>query len=165
MFPLAPGDGQAAGQRLARVLKALRRHRRLRPGQVARAMAMPLRSYEHFESGCGRLNLGRVQAFAEATDTDSFAILASLALDSPELAVRCADNKLMLIFMMALQDFDAATQDDIARLEPRTLITAFTRMFDELGAEAARRDSFLEDWFTRKGPSGGGPPPEGPEPA
>jgi transcriptional regulator with XRE-family HTH domain len=150
MFPLTPGGGRAAGRVLAEALRALRRHRGLRPPQIAEAMGMPLRSYEHFESGRGRLNLGRVRDFAEATDTDPFAILASLALDSPDFAVRCADNKLMLILMMSLLDFDRDAARDIQRLEPRTLIAAFTRTFEELRESARGQDPLVEDWFARR---------------
>ncbi|WP_334165386.1 helix-turn-helix domain-containing protein [Phenylobacterium sp.] len=150
MFSLVPGGGRTAGRRLSRALKALRRHRRMRPAEVAAAMGMPLRSYEHFEAGRGRLNLDRLHAFAAATDTDAFAILASLALEAPEFAVACADNKLMLILMMTLQDFEAAAGAEIARLEPRTAIAAFTRTFAELLAAARRRDALVEDWLSRR---------------
>ncbi|HVI33759.1 XRE family transcriptional regulator [Phenylobacterium sp.] len=160
MFPLAPAGGPAAGRRLSEVLKSLRRHRRLRACQVADAMAMPLRSYEHFEAGRGRLNIARIHAFAQATDTDAFAILAALALGSPAFAVACADNKLMLILMMAVQDFEAAAGAEIARLEPRTLIAQFSRALGELAEIAVRRDPLVEDWFARL--PGGDPPPDEP---
>jgi hypothetical protein len=149
MFPLAPGGGQAEGQRLSGILRALRRHRRLRSAEVADAMSMAQRSYEYFEAGCGRLNLERVTAFAEATGTDAFAILAALSIGSNEFAVRTADNKLMLLLMLALQDFDAAVGDDILRLDARTLISAFTRMFTELGHAARRSDPLVDDWLGR----------------
>jgi hypothetical protein len=146
-FPLTPDGGRMSGPKLARILKALRRHRGLRPPEVARRMAMPLRSYEHFEGGRGQLNVARIARFAEATDTDAFAILAAMALDSPQFAVRCADNKLMLILMLALQDFDAAAQDDIGRLDPRALMMAFRRLFADMRFEAGVRNDFREAWL------------------
>lgn len=140
------GDGPA-GPRLSRVLRAVRRHRAVRPTEAAAAMCMPLRSYEHFEAGAGRLNLGRIHQFAAALDCDPIAIVAAVLLDAPQFAVRCADNKLMYILFLSLQDFDAASGDGIARLEPRTLISAFDRLFAHLAAEAARKDHSLEAWL------------------
>jgi len=145
-MPPPPYDDEYPGERLSLVLRALRRRRGLRPADVAEALQMPQRSYEHFEGASGRLKVRRVHEFAEFTDSDGFAILASLALGSPEFALRCADNKLMTILMMALQDFDAKVGDDIARLDARTLIGAFTRVFDELAEAADRGDSFVAAW-------------------
>lgn len=154
MFPLTLG-GDDAGARLSQILRDLRRHRRMRPADVARAMDLPLRSYEHFEAGGGRLNLARIEAFARATNSDPFAILAALALDAPDLAVRCADNKLVTIFLMALEDFDAVGGPNLPRLDPQTLIGAFERLFAELGEEAGRRDDFLAEWFAGRRRRGG----------
>lgn len=152
-----PIDDDHPGEKLALVLRALRRRRGLRPRDVAEALQMPQRSYEHFESASGRLNPQRIHEFAEITNSDGFAILASLTLNSPEFALRCADNKLMTILMMALQDFDAKVGDDIGRLDARTLIGAFTRVFDELAVEARRGDGFVAAWREQRplrGPSG-----------
>lgn len=113
-------------------------------------MDMPLRSYEHFEAGCGRLNLLRVHLFADALDADPFAIFAALDIGSPDFAVRCADNKFMTILMMALQEFDASARDDIARLTASTLIAAFTRCFDELVVQARAEEEFVGRWMADK---------------
>ena len=113
-------------------------------------MNMPLRSYEHFEAGSGRLNLARVHLFADVLDADPFAVFAALDIGSPDFAVRCADNKFMTILMMALQEFDASAQDDIARLTASTLIAAFTRCFDELVVQARAEDEFVGRWMADK---------------
>jgi transcriptional regulator with XRE-family HTH domain len=136
---------------LSQVLKALRRQRGLRPGQVAQAMGMRPRSYEYFESGRGRLNLDRIHRFAEVLDVDPFAIVAALEIGSPRFALRCADNKLMTILIMALQDFDTQAGDDIARLDARSLIGEFTRALDELARRAREHDAFVETWMAEKG--------------
>lgn len=155
-----PNDDAARGETLAKALKAIRRRRGLRAAEAAQALGMPRRSYEHFEAGRGRLNLERVHLAADALDADPYAILAALEIGSPEFAARCADNKLMTIYMMALQDFDDIAGDDIAQLDPRTLIAAFTRLFDQLAQEARARAQALEDWRSgRRGPAG--PPPDG----
>lgn len=161
-IPLEPGGAVRAGHRLSQVLKALRRLRGKRPAEVACAMGMPLRSYEHFEAGRGRLNLARLQAFAEATDTDGMAILASLILDSPDFAVRCADNKLMTVLMMTLGDFDARVGNGLSRLPPRAAIVAFERAFAALGDEAAAGDTVLDVLLGRRPPLDAGSSPEPP---
>lgn len=146
-----PHDDAARGASLSKALKAIRRRRGLRAADAAEALDMPLRSYEHFEAGRGRLNLERVHLAADAIDADPYAILAALEIGSPEFAARCADNKLMTILMMALQDFDETAGDDIAQLDPRTLIGAFTRLFDQLAQEARARAQALEDWRGGRG--------------
>jgi transcriptional regulator with XRE-family HTH domain len=135
---------------LGRILKSVRRRRGLRPAQVAACMGMPLRSYEHFEGGNGRLNLDRIRQFAAATNSDPYGIVLGLILDAPELALRCMDNKLPTIAVMALQQFDARAGDDLARLDARTLIRAFEQLFAELTVEARRRGGFLDSWLGRR---------------
>ncbi|HEX2559221.1 helix-turn-helix transcriptional regulator [Phenylobacterium sp.] len=151
-----PNDDAARRASLAKALKAIRRRRGLRAADAAEALGMPLRSYEHFEAGRGRLNLERVHLAADALDADPYAIMAALEIGSPEFAARCADNKLMTIYMMALQDFDDVAGDDIAQLDPRTLIAAFTRLFDQLAQEARARGQALEDWRSGRGGAGSG---------
>lgn len=141
------GDPPSQSETLSAALKLIRAHRRLRPGEVARDMNMALRSYEHFEAGSGRINLERIHRFAAATDSDPYAILASLALGSPEFAVRCADNKLMTIFAVAVQEFDEAVGDAVADLDARTIINTFTKVMTELGQQAVRKDSEAEAWL------------------
>jgi transcriptional regulator with XRE-family HTH domain len=142
---------------LSGLMKALRRRRGLRVSETAAAVGMPRRSYQHFEAGRGRLDVGRLHRFAQAIDADFYALLAALEIGSPAFALRCADNKLMTIFMMALQDFDALAGDDIARLDPHLLMATFTAMFDELRAVARDRDVQVESWMTDKTLGGGAP--------
>ena len=64
----------------------------------------------------------------------------------------------MTILVMALQDFDARAQDDIARLDARTLIGAFTWFFDGLSAQARAQGRFVEQWKAEKSLRGPGEP-------
>jgi transcriptional regulator with XRE-family HTH domain len=130
---------------LSQALRAVRRLRGKRSAEVAAALDLPLRSYEHFESGKGRLNVERVQLFALATESDPYAILASLWMGSPQFAARCANNKLMTILVLALQDFDRAAGDDLTTLDGQTLIAAFEKTFAELREEAMKRNG--DDWL------------------
>ncbi len=136
---------------ISEVLRSLRRRRGLRSVDVASAMGMPLRSYEHFEAGAVRLNPERIHQFAEAIGVDAFAIFAALDMGSPAFAVRCADNKFMTVLIMTLQNFDANAGDDIARLAASTLFASFTRCFDELASQASAQDAFVEQWMAEKG--------------
>jgi transcriptional regulator with XRE-family HTH domain len=145
------------------VLKGLRRLRGARPPQVAADLGMSLRAYEHFENGKGRLNVDRVHAFATLLNVDPFAILAGFEIRSPAFALRCADNKMMMIFMMALQEFDADAQDGIARLDPLTLMQAFTALFEDLTAKAREQERLVGPW--NAGKAGHVQEPESPGPA
>jgi transcriptional regulator with XRE-family HTH domain len=148
------------GQRLSQALKVVRRKRGLRTSEVARAMGLPLRSYEHFEAGNGRFNVERIHQFALALEVDPYAILAAVDIASPAFAARCADNKLMTVFLMALQEFDANGQDDLSRLDARSLITGFTRLFDSLLTRARDEEAFVEGWMVDKTLLGPSTPPD-----
>ncbi|MFN4287388.1 MAG: helix-turn-helix domain-containing protein [Brevundimonas sp.] len=150
---------------LSTVLRSIRNDRRMRTAEVARAMGMALRSYEHFEAGGGRLNLERIHRFAEVTDSDPYAILAALDIGSPAFALRCADNKFMTILMVALQEFDEDVGDGVAELDARPIINTFTKALKDLGAQAVRRDGAADVWLDERRrrltpPFDGGPGPD-----
>lgn len=144
---------------LAQALKALRRLRGLRRVDVAQAMGMPLRSYEHFESGAGRLNVERIHQFAHILNVDGYAILTAIDIGSPAFAVRSAENKLGTITVMALQKFDAAAGEQIARLTPGELIAALRQAFETLASQAQERDAFAKRWMAETGLSPPAPKP------
>lgn len=146
--PAADRRGQA--ERLSHILKSIREDRRLRVTDVAKAMGMPLRSYEHFEAGRGRLDLARLERFAEATDSDPYAIIAALILKRSELALRVSDNKLMVVVMLALDDFNEDLGEDIRMLEPRLLVGAFRRVFQDLADHVRKRDLSVERWLDER---------------
>lgn len=135
---------------LPATLKTLRRFRGVRSAEAARRMNMPPRSYEHFESGRGRLNVDRLHDLAALLDADPFAIHAALEIRSPAFATRCAENKLMLILMMNLQDFDSQAGDAIRRLDSLDLIEAFRLFFEKLAAQALAREAAAADWLARR---------------
>ena len=140
-------DRQSQKDVLKAALRSIRQKRRLRTVDIADRMNMPLRSFEHFEAGAGRVNLEHVHRFARATDSDAHALIACLALGSPAFALRCADNKLMTILMVALQELDRDHGDAIAALDVRTLVSAFTHVFDQLGNLAERREHDARAWL------------------
>lgn len=135
---------------LSASLRLIRSHRRLRAVEVAQAMNMALRSYEHFEAGAGRINLARIHRFAEVTDSDPHAIIAALSLGSPAFALRAVDNKLATILMVVLQEFDEEVGDAMADLDARTIINTFTRAFRDLAGLAVTRDAHAEAWLEER---------------
>lgn len=141
MLALPEIDAPDQGVLLSAILKALRRRRSLRPREVARRMGLPYRTYQLFEAGGGRLNLDRLQRFAEATDSDAWAILASLSFGVPDFALLCADNKLMTAAMESVRDFHSEASTDIVRLDPRLVMHELDAAWRRLG-EAARQRRF-----------------------
>lgn len=131
----------------AAAMRAIRRARRMRSSEVARAMGMPTRSYEHLEAGSGRITYERITAFAEATNSDPIAILLAQACGSPDFAVRCADNKLMTIMMIAMMELDDDLGNDIGFLDAQTLVGGFTRLTRDLARHVRSRETFAEEWL------------------
>lgn len=137
-------------QILSAALRLIRNHRRMKSVDVADAMGMAPRSYEHFEAGGGRVNLARIHKFAEVTDSDYHSIIASLSLGSPAFALRTADNKLMTIFMVALQELDETVEDVLMELDGRTIINAFHKALQDLALQSVRRDSAARAWLEER---------------
>lgn len=102
-------------------------------------MGIARRTYQLFEAGGGNLNLTRIQQFAEATDTDPWAILVSLAFGNPEFAFACADNKTMLATVVAARDFHRDRGGDVALLDPRLVMRELDAAWARLGSIAADR--------------------------
>lgn len=124
---------------------------------IAKAMGIPLRSYLHFEAGGGRLNVELVLKFAQATDSDPFAILGGALIGAPELAGYCAKNKMMIAMAIALREFCAELGPDIERLETSTLVTAFGTLFAGLASEARAQEDWAQKWLAQKSPHVGAP--------
>ena len=83
--------------------------------------------------------LEQLVAFADRTDSDRFALVAAILFNKPDLAVRCADNKLMTVMMIAADDFEAAAGDRMADLRPQELMSALESVFRRLASELNRR--------------------------
>lgn len=143
-------DRPSLNETLAGSLRLIRTQRRMKTAEVARGMGMALRSYEHFEAGGGRVNLERIHRFAEVTKSDPYAIIAALALGSPAFALRCADNKLMTILMVALHELDEDAGDAIADLDALPIINAFTKTMKDLAAQSVRRDEAANAWLQER---------------
>ena len=146
--PMRSSSSHAAPRRrhFSQALRALRRRRGVSSAEIAQALGVPLRSYQHFEAGRTRIEAEPVHRIALHLDADPYAIFAALDLGSPEFAVRAADNKLMTILVMALRDFDAELGDRVRLLDARLLSTVFARAFGELAEVARERHAAAHRW-------------------
>ena len=120
------------GDLLSEALKLVRRHRGMTAPQVAASMRMALRTYERFEAGDSRLNVDYIHRFAGATNSDPYAIIMAVTVGSPELARRCADNKLITTLTIGAQRLDHLLGEQMQSLEARAIIVAVCGMFDQL---------------------------------
>ena len=139
MLPLPIDELPSHAALFSQIARMLRRRRDLSVAEAARRMGMPKRTYELFESGAPRLNLSRLQQFAEITDADPYAILVSLAFGDAAFALRCADNKLMTAVVESIQDLNLEAGDDLALLDARIAMHAFDAAAASLRDEAAAR--------------------------
>lgn len=114
-------------------------------------MGMPRRSYSHFEASGGPISPERILAFARATESDAYAILISIMIDAPSLAVRVSDNKLLGAFAILLQEFNQEVGDDLDRIETGVAISAFSTAFKTIAdAVATRRENAAPTWLSEK---------------
>lgn len=138
---------------LSAALRGIRKKRGLKTLEVAERMGMPLRSYELFEAGGGKLSIERIMAFADATDSDPYALLLAIPFRSAEFAINCADTKLVLIMTMYLQEFGDDRGADIAFLDPPNIIGAFERVFKDLGGKLDDHEKFMRNWLEERADS------------
>jgi transcriptional regulator with XRE-family HTH domain len=144
--------------------RAVRRARGMTAQQAATAMTLPLRTYEYFEAGSGRVNLDYVHRFAAATDCDPWALLLGPSLGASEFARQTADSKLMLIFLIALGEFVDRMGERLVTLDPRALIEAFTETFRKLEEENRVRAQETASWLDAgRDRLTGKPPEDGPD--
>jgi len=156
-------DPRRWNEALSKALRAVRKARSMRTQEVADRMNMAQRTYEHFEGGGGKVSMEKIYAFAVATESDPFALIAATLIQSPNLAARSARNKLVLTLAIALHDFNIEAGDDMDLLETGPLLTAFSEMFAGLAEEARRRREAIDDlerrtkgWLRRQAAEPGG---------
>jgi len=147
-------------RRIGQAARLVRRARNMTAQQVATAMNLPLRTYEYFEAGAGRVNQDYVHRFARATNCDPWSLLVGPPLDSIEFARQTADNKLMMIFLIALGEFVRTMGDRLLTLDPRALIEAFTETFRKLEAENRAMSEETASWLDAVRHRMAGDPPE-----
>ena len=143
-----PSAPDAWSRHLSHALRAVRRARQLSAIEVARRMGLPRRTYGFFEAGGGCMNIARIMEFARVTESDPYAIVASVMIGSPALAVRTMDNKILMAFAILLQEFNADVGDDVRQVETSAVISAFSAAFKSFSnAAAARSENSSTEWL------------------
>ncbi len=135
---------------LGAAMRLIRKLRRMRPSEVATAMGIPVRTYEHLEAGRGRVTYGRMRLFAEATDCDVVALGAAIQLKDPLIALHCADTKSFHVWLVALGELHEKLGPDLSLIETRTMIGAATKTCRELEEHVSKRDLFAERWLDER---------------
>lgn len=123
------------------IFKLIRRARGASTKAVGKRFGQSWRNYQFIEAGRHGASLAQVQCFAEATDSDPYAILIAQFIRSPRFALRTADNKLATILLMVIEEFDADYGDAVAELDAGVLTTELSRAFQELGRLAKARQA------------------------
>lgn len=122
---------------LSAAIRGIRRLRGFSSSETAAGMNLALRTYQDFEAGRGRLNIDYIHRFCRFVDADPDAIIASLAIGSPDFAIRCTSNKLMRIVMIGVQQLNQQLGDKVASLEARTIVAAVNASVRELVEKSA----------------------------
>jgi len=159
-MPPDPADSLSDARLIGLAARTVRRGRNMTAQQVAKAMNLPLRTYEYFEAGAGRVNQDYVHRFAVATDCDPWSLIVSPPLGSTEFARQTADSKLMLIFLIALGEFVRTMGDRLMTLDPRAIIEAFTEAFRKLETENRAMSEEIASWLDAGRDRLAGGPPE-----
>lgn len=89
------------------VLRILRRERGLKPGTVATAMGIALRTYRSFESGESQPAPERLRVFAHLVDCDYAALLLGAGGYSPALVLASARNKAVTVAIDSIEELHA----------------------------------------------------------
>jgi len=145
-----PATADARRNLLTAALRAVRRRRRMSLIETARAMGMPRRSYQHFESGGGRLNLELMLRFATATDSDPIALFAAVLLASPAFASSCADSKVATILFLALDAIHDETREARADLDADALWASVRDLLDVPSRLGALNDPQTAEWRAKR---------------
>ncbi|QBQ47309.1 helix-turn-helix domain-containing protein [Brevundimonas naejangsanensis] len=128
-------------QVLAASIRGLRLLRGLSSRETATGMNLSLRTYQDFEAGRGRLNLDYVSRFCRVVDADPDAIIGAIMIGSPRFAINCADNKLMRMVMIGVNQLDRRLGDRVTALEARSIMAAVDTAVRELVDRAIAEDA------------------------
>ena len=154
-MPTRPGVERERDEVLSCVLKAIRNYRGLSVQEVADRMTLKKRSYERFEAGEGRLKVERIFTFATATDSDPYALQASVKLGTPDLAIACIDNKLVMLFVAHVRKLFDAQGADLKGLQAHAIVEALTVAFTMMTEELERSRASAAKWLGPPGPDQG----------
>lgn len=134
---------------LSRALRAVRAIRNVSSRELAKALGLSLRGYQHFEAGGGQLNFDHVMRFSRAMDCDPMGVLLAIRIGKPEFAAYVAQNKAMIAYVITLQEFVEETGEAIARLETTDWVSAYRETFKGLSAQAIAAQADHDAWLAQ----------------
>ena len=134
---------------LSRALRAVRAIRKADSRDLAKALGLSLRGYQHFEAGGGQLNIDHVMRFSAKIDCDPIGVFSAVQIGQPEFAAYVAQNKAMIAYMTALQEFVEDTGEAITLLETTIWVSAYREMFKDLSDKAKAAKSQSDSWLTQ----------------
>lgn len=114
-------------------------------------MALNKRTYERFEAGEGFLKVARIFTFATATDSDPYALWASVKLGTPDFALACIDSKLLLLCVAHARELFLKEGADLANLQAAPIVEALKVAFTMLSAELDRSRKAASRWLSEPG--------------
>lgn len=117
---------------LTAVLRAVRKRRGLTSKQVAARMNMKLRTYQHFEAGCGRFSFPKLRRFAQASGSDFNGLVCAILVGDTNLAAHGGDNRLVSIALFSVKALSARLGERLAIVEPRDLISGLDQAFSRI---------------------------------
>ncbi len=133
---------------LRQALKRIRHQRMLTVTDVADRMGMKYRTYEEFEGGRGAVTTDLIFRFSDATNSDPFALILTSIFDSADIAVDCANTKLVTIMMMTFRQFLSNVGSDVVYLNPVLSISAFESLFADLQNKLQRDEQIIDKWLS-----------------
>lgn len=112
-------------------------------------MGLNKRTYERFEAGEGFLKVARIFTFATATDSDPYALWASVKTGTPDFALACIDSKLVLMFVAHARELFLKEGGDLCNLQAAPIVEALTVAFTMLSAELERSRAAARRWLDK----------------
>jgi transcriptional regulator with XRE-family HTH domain len=121
---IALANDKRSRERAGAVFRAVRVHQRRRSVDIADAMGVSPRTYQSIEAGSAQVEIGEVESFARATGVDVFSLFVAILCNTPSVAVRSAENKMMLIAGLEMADFIDGLGPMVEEVRPHQVLRA-----------------------------------------
>lgn len=132
---------------LSAALKTLRVRRGFRSVELARQMHVSHRTYQRFEAGESGIDLKKIFRFAQIVRADPWGIVFAAEFGSPAFALYCSENQAASLLVTMLRRFNRRSGQDIAALDPRSLVMIYGRSLAQITLRAQQLNADLEEWM------------------
>ncbi|MDG2520533.1 helix-turn-helix transcriptional regulator [Caulobacter segnis] len=138
---------------LAQIIRTLRLAANLSVTETARRMGVTRRVYQTFEKGDSAVDIGLVYRFGEAVGADPAGIIVSLLIGDARFAYRVAENKVMLMAILAIEEWNRKFGDDLELANPNEfysiLSVALGKMIENARSRETVGEMVLQQRFPR----------------